>query len=158
MLALENIELLKQLKARYFRALDSKDWTLMRSCLHDECIAAYDGGKYSFDGADNIVQFFQQYMSSPDMIFMHHGHLPEIEIESAEKAKGIWYLQDKVINLQANTTLEGAGFYHDEYQKVEGQWLIYRTGYERTFEEVHQRDKVRLNFNRFKVEVLSRPI
>ncbi len=148
-LDLHNIEYIKQLKARYFRALDTKDWPLMRSCLHSDCIAAYDGGKYTFEGADNIVNFFQQYMSASHLIFMHHGHLPEIEIINASSAKGIWYLHDKVINTEANTTLEGAGFYHDEYACIDGEWLISRTGYDRTFEELHPRENVQLNFSRF---------
>lgn len=149
MLDLENIERIKQLKARYFRALDTKNWPLMRKCLHNDCIADYDGGKYSFDGGDKIVAFFQQYMQAEHLIFMHQGHLPEIEVISTTEAKGIWYLHDKVINTQDNTSLEGAGFYHDEYRYHQGQWLIFRTGYERTFEEVQQRDHITLNFSRF---------
>ena len=146
---LEQIEAIKQLKARYFRALDSKDWSLMRTCLHADCIALYDGGKYSFEGRDAIVDFFQQFMSSPELIFMHHGHTPEITAINDQQAKGIWYLNDKVINLGNNTTLEGAGFYHDEYRYTDGQWLIAKTGYERTFEEIHSRENVQLNYNRF---------
>lgn len=146
---LVNIELIKQLKARYFRALDSKEWELMRGCLSDDCIARYDGGKYSFDGADNIVQFFSSYMGNPQLIFMHQGHHPEIHIESDTTAHGIWYLQDLVINLENNTNLQGAGFYHDRYEKHGEQWFIKETGYERTFEEITPRDGTQLNFNRF---------
>ena len=149
MLDLQNIELIKQLKARYFRALDSKDWTLIKSCLSADCIARYDGGKYSFNGSNEIVGFFSSYMNNPKLIFMHHGHHPEITIHNDNQAEGIWYLQDIVINLENNTTLRGAGFYHDKYVRHEGQWLISETGYERTFEEVEERKDIRLTYNRF---------
>ena len=57
MFDLQNIEAIKQLKHRYFRALDSKNWSLMSDCLSKDCIAKYDGGKYSFDGREKIVEF-----------------------------------------------------------------------------------------------------
>lgn len=143
------IEQIKQLKARYFRALDTKDWPLIESCLTEQCIAEYDGGKYSFSGKGKIVQFFSTYMGNPKLIFMHQGHHPEISFIDDHHAKGIWYLQDVVINLENQTTLRGAGFYHDDYTLENKQWLISKTGYERTFEEIEQRNNIKLNFNRF---------
>ena len=149
MFDLATIEEIKQLKARYFRALDSKDWPLMKRCLAQECIAKYDGGKYSFEGREGIVEFFSSYMDNPKLIFMHHGHHPEITLADDTHASGIWYLQDIVISLENNTTLRGAGFYHDEYIKRDGQWLICATGYERTFEEIEERSNTTITFNRF---------
>lgn len=149
MLDLQTIEAIKQLKARYFRALDSKDWGLMESCLAEHCTAAYDNGKYTLKSRQEIVQFFSSFMSNPQLIFMHHGHHPEISVLSPTTASGIWYLQDMVINVEKNTTLHGAGFYHDQYIQQDGQWLISATGYQRTFEEIHPRTDVRLRYNRF---------
>ena len=149
MLDLQTIEIIKQLKSRYFRALDSKDWGLMKTCLSEHCTAQYDGGKYSFEGREGIVQFFSSYMDDPKLIFMHHGHHPEINIINETQATGIWYLQDIVISLENNTTLRGAGFYHDEYIQVDGEWLINVTGYERTFEEIEERKNTTISFNRF---------
>ncbi len=147
---LHELEAIKRLKHTYFRALDTKNWPLMRECLAEECIARYDGGKYSFDGRENIVGFLSQYMDPPTMITLHQAHHPEIDFQSADKATGIWYLQDMVINLANDTTLRGAGFYHDEYVKRDGRWQISLTGYERTFEEIEKRtDAVKLTHNRF---------
>ena len=145
---LHALEAIKQLKSRYFRALDSKDWNLIKSCLSEDCIARYDGGKYSFNGREQIIQFFSAYMGNPRLIFMHQGHHPEITLHN-DHAKGIWYLQDMVINLENNTTLRGAGFYHDTYIQHNGEWLIAETGYERTFEEIEERRNITLTFNRF---------
>lgn len=143
------IESIKQLKARYFRALDTKDWPLMKTCLASKCIARYDGGKYSFEGCDNIVRFFRSYMDDPQRIFLHQGHHPEITLISDNEARGIWYLQDTVIDLNKQTTLRGAGFYHDEYLLINNSWYISGTGYERTFEEIEERQRITITYNRF---------
>jgi len=65
---------------------------------------------------------------------MHHGHHPEIELVSPEKANGIWYLEDYVINQEQDWILRGTAFYRDEYVKRDGQWQILSTGYDRVFE------------------------
>ena len=51
----------------------------------------------------------------------------------------LWALEDTVIDLQLGITLRGAAFYRDDYVKIDGQWKIQHTGYERTFEEVQSR-------------------
>ena len=53
-----------------------------------------------------------------------------------------WYLEDYVIFGAANAELSGAGFYEDEYAKVDGAWRIHRTGYVRTYEQFAGRDAV----------------
>jgi hypothetical protein len=70
---------------------------------------------------------------------MHQGHHPEIELTSDTTAKGIWSLQDYVIDRKGNTHLRGASFYYDEYVKVNGEWKIKLAGYERIFEEIGDR-------------------
>lgn len=147
---LEQYELIKRVKYRYFRALDTNDWALMKECLSDDCIAKYDGGKYSFEGRAKIIDFFNTYMGRSTLITLHQAHHPEIELISENEASGIWYLQDLVIDLESNTTLRGAGFYHDEYQNIDGKWLIKATGYERTYEEIEPRsDEMRVTNNMF---------
>ncbi|MFN2377271.1 MAG: nuclear transport factor 2 family protein [Candidatus Binatia bacterium] len=80
-------------------------------------------------------------LGSPRVVSMHHGHHPEIEFTGADTARGTWYLEDKILFLDANTVLRGAAFYGDEYLRVDGQWRIHATGYERTFEEVEVREQ-----------------
>lgn len=150
MVDLQEIHAIQSLKHRYFRVLDSKDWAGMAECLSEDCVARYDGGKYSFDGRGNIIAFFQRYMDPATLITLHQAHHPEISLTGPDTATGIWYLYDEVINLKDNTTLRGAGFYQDEYVKQNGRWQIRVTGYERTFEEILQRpDNLRLTHNRF---------
>jgi len=108
--------------------------------LTDDATTSYDSGRYAFEGRDAILDFLRGALGSKRVISMHHGHHPEIEFTGEGSAVGTWYLEDKVIFLDAKTVLRGAAFYRDEYARVDGQWKIRSTGYERTFEEVEVRE------------------
>jgi hypothetical protein len=131
---LEAIEAIKQLKYRYFRSLDCNEWELFASCLTEDCAAAYSGGKLCLEGRDAIVTFMRENMSGADFLSMHHGHHPEISIDSGTEASGTWYLEDTIISLTRKTRLYGAAIYEDRYRLVDGAWKISATGYRRTFE------------------------
>jgi hypothetical protein len=135
---LAEIEAIKRLKYKYFRCLDCKQWDEMAQCFTEDAVTSYSGGKYAFEGRDTIMGFLAKGLGS-HMISMHHGHHPEIELTSETTATGIWALQDYVIDLKHNTSLMGAAFYRDEYVKMNGEWKIKYTGYERTFEEISSR-------------------
>jgi SnoaL-like domain len=137
--ALIEIEAIKQLKYKYFRCLDSKRWAELAECFAPDATSSYDGGKYSFQGRDQILGFLERALGRPTMITLHQGHHPEIEITGPTTATGIWYLEDQVIDAKRNTTLRGAAFYHDTYTKIGEAWKLQSTGYTRTFEEVQDR-------------------
>lgn len=139
MAALEDIEAIKQLKYRYFRALDCKHWEELAGTLTADATAAYDGGRYSFQGRQAIVEFLRDALGSPRVVSMHHGHHPEIELDTESAARGTWYLRDMVIFRDAGMVIHGAAFYADEYVKRDGAWKIRSTGYERTFEWIENR-------------------
>ena len=136
---LQEIEAIKRLKYKYFRALDTKCWDEMRECFTEDATAAYASGKYSFHGREQILKFLIDAMDRPTVLSAHHGHHPEIEITGATTAVGVWALADTFIDLQGGVTIRGAAFYRDEYVKVNGQWKIKSTGYDRTFEEIESR-------------------
>ena len=130
-------EKIKELKARYFRALDTKDWQAFGDTLTDDIQGRYSDGQLSFDGKEPLVAFMAENLSVATVVTMHNGHHPEIVInEDATQATGTWYLQDMVIDLVGKTRLYGAAIYKDEYRKEGGEWLICKTGYSRTFEFV----------------------
>ena len=131
---LYEIEQIKQLKARYFRALDTNDWTLFGNCLSEDCTALYSDGELPLKGRDAIVDFMVKHMSGPAIISVHNGHTPEIEIVDSNRATGVWYLQDQVMNLKHAVQMSGTAIYSDEYQKEGESWLIVKTGYQRIYE------------------------
>jgi hypothetical protein len=142
---LVELEAIKRLKYRYVRALDQKQWEELGSCLLPDATAAYGGGAYSFAGRDEILQFLRDSLG-PTMITMHQVHQPELELTSPTTATGSWALEDRVIMTDHKLTLRGAAYYSDRYTKIDGQWKIAHTGYERLFEEMEPRsDQIRLS-------------
>ena len=136
-LRLEDIELIQQLKHRYFRALDRADWELMRMVLAPDATTAYVGDTYRHElqGAENIIAFLSQTMN-PNGVACHIGHHPEITVTSETEAEGAWYLTDMYIDRRAGTILNGSAIYRDRYRKIDGEWRIQHTGYTRMYEQV----------------------
>ncbi len=119
---MDDIEAIKQLKARYFRTMDTKDWSGMRAVFADDVImdtTAAGGGIVA--GADEFLAFLRPTLQ--EAITVHHGHMPEIEISSPSAAKGIWALQDTIV-WPDGTRMQGYGHYHETYELVAGQWKI----------------------------------
>lgn len=135
---LEEIEAIKALKYKYLRCVDCKLWDVMPECFTPDATTSFSGGEYSFQGIDAIMDFFKEHLT-PSFVSTHHGHHPEIEITSETTAKGIWALEDYVIMTDLNMSLHGAAYYHDEYVKVDSEWKIKHTGYERIYEEIWNR-------------------
>ena len=149
---LQEIEAIKRLKYRYFRCLDLKRWDEMKDCFVADATSSYGDGKFSFTGREQILRFLIDAMDRPTALSMHHGHHPEIEITGPTTAVGVWALADVFIDLDAGVTVRGGAYYRDEYVKVDGQWKIKHTGYERTFEEIENRADIpslQISANRF---------
>lgn len=120
--ALAEIEQIKQLKARYCRLLDTKDWVGWRSIFTDDFLSdtAESGGKV-IEGADDFVAFTRR--SLRDQATVHQVHAPEIELTSATTARGVWGLED-VVRFGPGVNLRGYGHYHETYEKLDGTWFI----------------------------------
>jgi hypothetical protein len=122
--ALLAIESIKQLKARYCRYLDAKDWAAWRSIFTDDFVSdtAEAGGKLIV-GADDFVAFTRNNIGRRSQATAHQVHAPEIELTSATTAHGVWALQD-VVRFGPGVTLLGYGHYHETYENIAGKWLI----------------------------------
>lgn len=144
---LVEIEAIKQLKARYQRAVDTKDWELMASVLAPDARSVYSDGKHAYEGREAIVEFLSDAkgLGNTEIVSMHHAHTPEIELTSDTTAKGKWYLEDFVISALPSdwaphgTVMHGTGIYIDDYVKIDGTWYLKETGYERIFEDFQPR-------------------
>lgn len=132
--ALLEIESIKQLKARYCRHLDTKDWDAWRALFSDDFHSdtSQAGGKVIV-GADDFVAFTRA--SLRDRATVHQVHAPELELTSATTARGIWALED-VVRLAPGVNLRGYGHYRETYAKVDGHWLITASTLTRLREDV----------------------
>jgi len=125
MAALDEIEEIKQLKARYFRLMDEKRWDEWAELFTEDFTGVYQGPhpELRFEGRDAIVGENRRILAGAKTV--HHGHMPEIELTGPATARGIWAMFDYV-ELPA-FTLKGYGHYHDEYVKQQGRWRIKAT-------------------------------
>lgn len=131
---LVEIETIKQLKARYCRYLDTKDWAAWRTIFTDDFLSdtSQAGGKV-IEGADEFVAFTRKSLRNQATV--HQVHAPEIDLTSATTARGIWALED-VVRLGPGVNLRGYGHYEETYEKVDGQWRIKSSTLTRLREDV----------------------
>ncbi|WP_106400630.1 nuclear transport factor 2 family protein [Actinocorallia populi] len=119
---MDDLEAVKQLKARYCRTLDTKDWDAMRRLFTDDVVVDTTGsGGGTVTGADAFMAFLRQALA--DVVSVHHCHTPEITIISPSEATGIWAMEDR-IRWADGRELLGFGHYHETYDKTGGVWRI----------------------------------
>lgn len=147
------LEELRQLKYRYLRTLDLKDWDEFEDTLTPDVQTNY-GSHLSVDGRDKVVEFMRNSLG-PSIITVHQCHHPELTIDG-DTASGRWYLEDKVIVTEQRLLLTGAAFYDDTYRRCDdGAWRISRTGYIRSYEAIQSLDDLpswKLTANRWASE------
>lgn len=119
---MDDLEAIRQLKARYFRTMDTKDWAAMRQVFADDVLidTTASGGNV-VEGADAFMAFIEETLGGATTV--HQGHMPEIELTSETTAIGIWALNDIVI-FPGGMRLDGYGHYHETYEKIDGDWKI----------------------------------
>jgi hypothetical protein len=122
---LSDIEQIKQLKARYFRALDLKDYPLLAQVVARD--AVFGQGDQQVAGRDRIVEYIRQRGETARTV--HHGHNPEIELfdDGPERASGTWAMSDYFIENPGEELprgFHGYGHYHETYVFEDGAWRI----------------------------------
>lgn len=138
MLDLEAIELIKQLKARYFRGVDVCDVELLESVFTKDAEIDFYSPTYEFHlkGWAEAKNFYLNSFTNTRFGF-HGGHTPEITVTGdGDSATGLWYLYDIFINQETQEYLTGSAIYEDTYVKQDGRWLIAKTGYKRRLEMI----------------------
>jgi hypothetical protein len=137
--SLAAIEEIKQLKARYFRFLDCKDWDGLEHVFAPDAVmdvsdavddmppesraAMSDDGGF-IRGRGPIADFVRGVLA--DAVTVHHGHMPEIEVRSPSSAAGVWAMEDTIAFAEGSPirSLHGYGHYHETYVREDGEWLI----------------------------------
>lgn len=141
---IRSIEQIKQLKSRYFRFMDTKNWDGLGSVFCKDAIfdathamdcaritggAAMDSSQWLASGRDAIVAFISG--TSGNASTVHHGHGHEIQILSDDTAEGIIAMYDHNRYVDAEGRLSGEmlgyGHYEEEYRHEDGEWRIYRS-------------------------------
>jgi len=124
-------EEIKQLKARYFRCMDTKDWAGFEQVFATD--AVMDMSSEMRDqttrggitrGAAQIAAMVRTVVGP--VVTVHHGHMPEIEITSPTTARGVWAMEDKLRWPEGSPvrTMHGYGHYHETYERTDDGWRI----------------------------------
>ncbi len=99
------IEEIKRLKYRYMRCVDMKLWDEMAEVFIPEATAAYSGGHYSYEGREAIIEWLKKGMGRDSLMTTHSVHQPEIELDGSDRATGVWKLEDIVVDVQFDVTI-----------------------------------------------------
>jgi hypothetical protein len=133
---LEAIEAIRQLKARYFHACDTKQPEIVRECFAPGDIELRYGRIGNFNNREDMLAVFTELACQPHIVEMHHGQNPRIEVQDADNATGTWGLYYYLIDTGRQIVTQLAGFYEDAYARSDGQWRITRSRYEVTSTQI----------------------
>lgn len=129
---LADIEAIKQLKARYFRLMDTKRWAEWGEVFTTDVRMEVPEADVELDGRQAVVDGVSAILASA--VTTHHGLMPEIEITAPDAATGTWAMTDYVewpSSDGARVGLRGYGHYHEEYVRDGKTWRIAKTRLER---------------------------
>lgn len=143
------IEEIRCLKARYFRALDTKNWSELatvfaadavfdiravnsaRHPLTREWTPPLGGPEQVFRGREVIVAMIRDAIQG--LYTIHHAHVPEIDVHDAGSASGIWPMEDVLRQAGGELLLNGSGYYYETYERGSSGWHIKSSRLERLF-------------------------
>ena len=109
------------LKARYCRLLDTKDWEGWAALFTPDLMLDTSGsGGPRVEGRDAAVAMVRR--SIGDAMTTHHVHSPEIVVQGDE-ATAIWAMQDRLV-WPDGRALTGYGHYHERFRREQGSWCI----------------------------------
>ena len=120
--ALEDVEAIKRLKARYCAYCDDNyDAENIAGLFVED--AVWDGGiRGKAEGREAIRNFF---VNAPNRLpfAVHMVMNPIIEV-NGDNATGIWYLFQPCTYAEGNRAVWGSARYDEEYVRVDGVWMF----------------------------------
>jgi len=124
---LEAIEEIRNLKARYFRLIDTKQWEVLKSVFTSDMRVITPDGKVWMEGGDNYADSLKYGLENA--VSCHQGFTGEIEVLDEKNAHGIWAMQDVIEWTEKHPregwkSILGRGHYHETYHYEGGEWRI----------------------------------
>ncbi|MGF6604074.1 hypothetical protein P3T23_008829 [Paraburkholderia sp. GAS448] len=125
----QDIEEIKQLKAKYIRYGDTQQWEEFRRLFTEDFVGVFDiiprasiegANSVTIEGRDQFVEGMAGLLKGVRTV--HQALLPEITLTSPTTAEGVWAMHDWV--QMPTSEFKGWGHYHERYLKVDGVWKI----------------------------------
>lgn len=131
------IEAIRNVKAAYFRGVDTEDGDLVRSILAADCRLDYRGcctdpkSGTDFMPAMNVVlegrdSWVSGAFAKAGIASVHQGHQAEIEVTGPDSARATWAMTDRLFMPPGApfALMQGFGFYHETYLREADGWKI----------------------------------
>lgn len=119
-----------QVKARYCRLLDTKDWAGYAQLFTEDFELDVSEGSSLPVIRGRDAALTQIRASIGDARTAHQVHMPEIEFIGDDEARVVWAMQDRVLFGTEHAAriglagLTGYGHYHERYVRQGTQWKI----------------------------------
>ncbi|MCI2422941.1 nuclear transport factor 2 family protein [Saccharopolyspora sp. K220] len=126
-----DIDQIRELKARYCRFADAKQWDEVADLFTEDAMMRFydvDGGLLNQVTAAQFAAEIGERVGAGQPI--HHLFSHEIEFTTATTAKGVWAMEDLIFHDRKAhpdapfDSMHGLGHYHDTYRKTPDGWRI----------------------------------
>lgn len=132
---------LTDVKAKYCRMVDNKDWAGFEALFTPDATLDFRGGTTTsvgnavLCGSEAIVETISNAVAN--LTTVHQCHTPEFEILSPTSARALWHMADQLRWPEGSPVRakSGYGYYHETYEKVDGAWKICAVRLERILVE-----------------------
>jgi hypothetical protein len=138
------IEAIRNVKAAYFRGVDTEDGDLVRSILAATCRLDYRGcctdpkSGSDFMPAMNVIlegrdSWASGAFAKAGISSVHQGHQAEIAVTGPDSASATWAMTDRLYMPPGApfALMQGFGFYHETYVREPDGWKIATLSIER---------------------------
>ena len=115
---LEAIEAIRQLKARYFDACDSKDPERVRACFAPGDIDLRYGRIGHFGNREDMLSVFTELACQEHIVEMHHGQNPQIALQDEQHASARWGLYYHMLDTRRQVATQLGGVYEEYCRHV----------------------------------------
>ena len=131
---LDDLKAIQELKARYCRFMDTKQWDQWRTLFSEDLVMDVSDdvpeelGTAITHGRDKSTAQVEAFVGHA--ITVHQVHTPEIALTSDRSATGLWAMADVVIWPEGTSpmpgvnSIHGYGHYHETYCKEADGWKI----------------------------------
>lgn len=126
---LEDVEAIKQLKARYFFACDERDVAGVKACFTNTDLLIDAGFIGQYTRAEDFADVFASMTANPSHMDQHYGIAPEINIIDDSHAQGRWRIHFQLLDSDKGVVQFMGGVYQDDYLKEKDEWKIQKTVY-----------------------------
>lgn len=124
---LDATEQIKSLKARYLRFVDTKQWDDFEALFTPDAPLEIAEARLDPFTPRELTDLLRTHYGL--CVTVHHGHMPEIDFDGPDDARGIWAMEDQRVFTADDPNAPfalalGAGHYHETYRRSADGWRI----------------------------------